>query len=771
MKRSVMIMLCLIVAIPLLGRSIHTHKEVSKVLPKKIPFAQEPIFMNNTLGPNHTFGLPPRYENRNSDWISSLIDSSKNGYGPYNGSPNPLAYAHGEGYLTVYRQWQGLDATAGYIGAAQSLNGELWFVEQTINTVYPSGEVEGDSDFPTYDARPQGRYPSAAYTAGAKPTAVWNESSLVSQGGGTSVDNVSGFPLWAYDTQGLDAFSFWATPNYMNTGCTGLPTVPCDPGDLWVGNVLMSSDNGTPVLNAIYNGWSDNPYRYYQIKSSASFGGFFQMAAPYVIADDGQLLDNGDSLWFASGGYTSSPDYHINDNGVGYMGQMGYSFMSDTEEPKLHTFWFKKTTDHGATWTTDEGYNNTGYKYINDATLIRLSDSLYTLWSENPEDYPEQLWYADAVCDSLDETTGDVVEYACGDSIFYSNVDGACLLTPGIWFYYDFDMRTDVNGGLHLTTVALPYVCPENAGIPGLSGGCEDNDQDGLADSLYLEGRFGSGGHYYFYNPDPWDNPNNWRASLLNDLSTTYYADWDVSDIPHLGATDGYGPETYFHPAITLSGEGRSPVIWYAGSKGSAFALSQDSLYLYPQDIDIYMRKSYDLGLTWTDLENVTNTPGSIEDKHLEVGVHLATTGSNNDVGVFYQVPDFNTLTYSPATGYEDYMNWVYVGIYSNDTGGGGVPLANDHEDLGPNSFALKQNYPNPFNPITKIKYDLEKSGDVLLEIFDIRGHRVKTLLDEFHVSGSHELTFDGSQMASGVYFYTMTASGINKTRKLVLMK
>ena len=116
-------------------------------------------------------------------------------------------------------------------------------------------------------------------------------------------------------------------------------------------------------------------------------------------------------------------------------------------------------------------------------------------------------------------------------------------------------------------------------------------------------------------------------------------------------------------------------------------------------------------------------------------------------------------------------MNWVYVGIYSNDTGGGGVPLANDHEDLGPNSFALKQNYPNPFNPITKIKYDLEKSGDVLLEIFDIRGHRVKTLLDEFHVSGSHELTFDGSQMASGVYFYTMTASGINKTRKLVLMK
>ena len=79
------------------------------------------------------------------------------------------------------------------------------------------------------------------------------------------------------------------------------------------------------------------------------------------------------------------------------------------------------------------------------------------------------------------------------------------------------------------------------------------------------------------------------------------------------------------------------------------------------------MSKSTNLGLTWSELENVTNTPGGLfPDKHLEVGVHLASSGTNDNVGVFYQVPDFYTETYPPATGYVDYLNRVYVGIYGN---------------------------------------------------------------------------------------------------------
>ena len=88
-----------------------------------------------------------------------------------------------------------------------------------------------------------------------------------------------------------------------------------------------------------------------------------------------------------------------------------------------------------------------------------------------------------------------------------------------------------------------------------------------------------------------------------------------------------------------------------------------------------------------------------------------------------------------------------------------------------PSAFTLKQNYPNPFNPITQIQYDMNGAGQVKMDLFDIRGAKVRTLINEQKPAGSYEFAFDGSQLSSGVYFYSMTANGITKTRKLVLMK
>jgi hypothetical protein len=317
---------------------------------------------------------------------------------------------------------------------------------------------------------------------------------------------------------------------------------------------------------------------------------------------------------------------------------------------------------------------------------------------------------------------------------------------------------------MHLITEAVPMVCPDSI------GGCVDNDNNGLADSLYNEARYGSAGHLHLFNPNPIDEPNNWTATLLNDLSETYYADWGVSDIPHINS-DAYPAMYYFFPEITLSGEEDSEVMWYGGFEGSGFTWNEDSTLYFPTDIDLFMRKSVDAGKTWTELENVTNTPGGIyPDKSLEVSLHLAQSGSDNEVGLFYQVPDFFTETLPPSTGYEDYMNRVYVGIYSNDAAGSGT-VGLDSEKLNPDKFTLKQNYPNPFNPVTQIQFDLAKAGNVVLDLFDIRGAKVMTLMNEQRTAGTHNYTFDGTQLASGVYFYSMTKNGITKTRKLVLMK
>ena len=88
-----------------------------------------------------------------------------------------------------------------------------------------------------------------------------------------------------------------------------------------------------------------------------------------------------------------------------------------------------------------------------------------------------------------------------------------------------------------------------------------------------------------------------------------------------------------------------------------------------------------------------------------------------------------------------------------------------------PNAFSLSQNYPNPFNPITHIQYDVNVAGNVMMDLFDIRGAKVKTLMNESKPVGTHEFAFDGSSISSGVYFYSMTVNGVTQTRKLVLMK
>lgn len=88
-----------------------------------------------------------------------------------------------------------------------------------------------------------------------------------------------------------------------------------------------------------------------------------------------------------------------------------------------------------------------------------------------------------------------------------------------------------------------------------------------------------------------------------------------------------------------------------------------------------------------------------------------------------------------------------------------------------PSDFRLVQNYPNPFNPSTKIAFEIPKNGPVLLEVFDVTGRRVATLIDKNLGAGYHEVSFDGSSLASGAYLYRMQAGDFVQTKKLMLIK
>jgi len=88
-----------------------------------------------------------------------------------------------------------------------------------------------------------------------------------------------------------------------------------------------------------------------------------------------------------------------------------------------------------------------------------------------------------------------------------------------------------------------------------------------------------------------------------------------------------------------------------------------------------------------------------------------------------------------------------------------------------PEEFGLKQNYPNPFNPTTTISYDIPKATHVRLSVFDMLGREVAVLVDGMKQPGSFKATFDGKQVASGIYFYKMEADSKVFKQKMVLIK
>ncbi|MBP3193927.1 T9SS type A sorting domain-containing protein [Natronogracilivirgula saccharolytica] len=95
------------------------------------------------------------------------------------------------------------------------------------------------------------------------------------------------------------------------------------------------------------------------------------------------------------------------------------------------------------------------------------------------------------------------------------------------------------------------------------------------------------------------------------------------------------------------------------------------------------------------------------------------------------------------------------------------------HHNSGdlPKVGKLHKNYPNPFNPTTLISYDLPETSNVRLEVYDLLGRKVATLVNDQMEAGSHEVLFDATNLASGIYIFRITTSQFTKTRQMTLVK
>jgi hypothetical protein len=184
-------------------------------------------------------------------------------------------------------------------------------------------------------------------------------------------------------------------------------------------------------------------------------------------------------------------------------------------------------------------------------------------------------------------------------------------------------------------------------------------------------------------------------------------------------------------------------------------------------------------------LGHYTFVPGSA---FAPTSPHWSYTASgfySNHLGGVQRLPNGNTLIVESTAGYMFEVNaagttqWSYqrtgevVRAQRYPTNYPGILLTDVEQGNNsvPDQFELLQNHPNPFNPTTTISFSLPRESFVKLEVFNLIGQHVATLVNERRQAGTHTVTFDATRQSSGVYFYRLTAADFVSTRKLVVLR
>ncbi|MFZ4619952.1 MAG: T9SS type A sorting domain-containing protein [Bacteroidota bacterium] len=222
-------------------------------------------------------------------------------------------------------------------------------------------------------------------------------------------------------------------------------------------------------------------------------------------------------------------------------------------------------------------------------------------------------------------------------------------------------------------------------------------------------------------------------------------------------------------------------VTWNASSTGipstdvKALAKIDSTLFAGTNSSGVYV--STNNGGNWTRPGGAMKSWSMcVSEKNLFVGVYSGGVVLTKDKGTNW-IPSSTGLT-----GYDLYVQCIaeigpnlVVGIY------GGTMFWRPKVEMTtsvrqqstdtPGSFSLSQNYPNPFNPTTQIRFQLSRESHVTLSVYDALGRLVETLTDGMEQAGIHSVPFNGSSLASGMYFYQLSAEGNVSMKKMLLVK
>jgi hypothetical protein len=139
-------------------------------------------------------------------------------------------------------------------------------------------------------------------------------------------------------------------------------------------------------------------------------------------------------------------------------------------------------------------------------------------------------------------------------------------------------------------------------------------------------------------------------------------------------------------------------------------------------------------------------------------------TGNNDDFAQYIALDNAQNL-FVTGHAYELGTGGIVTMKFSKNVG-----IQNINENI-PDNYVLYQNYPNPFNPVTNIKFNLPKPGFTKVEVYDMLGKKVETLVNQHLTPGNYKVTFDASHLSSGIYFYNLNSESFSETKRMILLK
>lgn len=247
-----------------------------------------------------------------------------------------------------------------------------------------------------------------------------------------------------------------------------------------------------------------------------------------------------------------------------------------------------------------------------------------------------------------------------------------------------------------------------------------------------------------------------------------------VRTYPGNGIGNAYG-------TVSVSDDGQ---FVFAAWQGMEFLgeIGNSNWNMYPGDggpetgviyyTDIYYTYSTDGGSSWSSVDRLEGE-ASVMETYPNLAGRPAVDPTSGNYVVHY-------LYYEDAVPGAAIFNGQVAG--QNSWSADGAWKYNSMEmDFGPTSvdgnpaivdnFSLDQNYPNPFNPSTTIKYSVAERSNVSIKIYDMLGKEIATLVNNVKEAGSYEVNFDASNLASGMYVYSITAGNFTASKKMMLLK